>query len=153
MSLAHRFLPILAAAGVVVAVHQLADAASALTGTDLSVAGSRMRLLATIGTRGPALMTADIFMLWSALALANGRALRALGVLHLLLGGLALVAIPVFVTDAGAVASTIGPRGFLAYRMLVARMVTILLAGGMAGLVAGRQLSTLASRPAAIPAG
>jgi hypothetical protein len=147
VSPARRFLPILAAAGVLVLLHQLSDAATALRGADLHTPGGRLQIVGMIGTRAVALMTADVLLIWSALALSHGPALRILAMVHLVLGGLALVAVPFFVIDAGALANTVGGRALPTYRVFVARILGFLLAGGVAGLIAGRQLVSISPGP------
>src|ERR1041384_661921 len=137
----------LAAAGVLVLLHQLSDAATALRGADLHTPGGRLQIVGMIGTRAVALMTADVLLIWSALALSHGPALRILAMVHLVLGGLALVAVPFFVIDAGALANTVGGRALPTYRVFVARILGFLLAGGVAGLIAGRRLVSISPGP------
>jgi hypothetical protein len=142
------FLPIVAAVGAVVLLQQAADLDVALAGIDLILPAGRMRLLTTIGTRGAALVTADALLVWAAVALAHRRGLQLLGALHLALGGVALVAAPVFLLDAGRLVGAIGGREIVTYRVLVVRTVLLLVVWGLAGLLAGRQLSGLSQKPA-----
>jgi hypothetical protein len=143
VSPARRFLPILAAVGVVVLLHRLSDASAALRGSDLHTPGGRLQLAGMIGTRAVAFITADVLVIWPVVALSHRGALRILAVLHIAVGGLALVALPFFVADAGALASTVGGRALFTYRFFVTRILGFLLAGGVVGLYAGAQLSAI----------
>jgi hypothetical protein len=147
-----RFLPIVAAVGALVLVQQAADLNIVLAGTDLIMPAGRMRLLTTIGTRGAALVTADILLVWATVALVYRPGLQVLGALHLALGGVALIAAPLFLLDAGRLVVTIGGREIVTYRVLVVRTVLLLVSWGIAGLLAGRLLSGLSKTSATDPA-
>ena len=147
-----RFLPIVAAVGALVLVQQAADLDIVLAGTDLIMPAGRMRFLTTIGTRGAALLTADVLLIWATVALAYRRGLQLLGAVHLALGGVALIAAPVFLVDAGRLVAAIGGREIVTYRVLVVRTVLLLVLWGIAGLLAGRLLSGLSKTPATDPA-
>ena len=145
---ARRFLPVLAAAAIVILLHQASDLSAGLIGTDLRLPASRIRLVSTIGTRGAALLCSDILLVWAALGLSHSRALRALGALHYAGGALALLAVPLFVLDAGRMASTVAAVEMSTYRMVVLRTLILLLAAGAGAVVAAAQLSGLGRRPA-----
>jgi hypothetical protein len=85
-------------------------------------------------------MTADILLICSAVALSHRPAIRILAILHFVVSGLALLALPLFVADAGTLANTVGGGAVLTYRFLVMRILVFLLAGGLAGLIVGSQL-------------
>ena len=144
MSPARRFFPILAAAAVVILFHQFSDLVAALAGTDIHIPASRMRLVTGVGSRGAALVTADVFLIWAAWGLQGGRALRSLGGANYACGALALLAAAIFLLDAGKTASAVGGSEISTYRMVVVRTLVLFLAGGAGALLAARQLFGLA---------
>lgn len=145
---ARPFLPMLAAASLLILLHQVSDLWAGLGGIDLQLPASRMRLLSTIGTRGAALVSSDVLLAWAVLGLSHGRALRALGALHYAGGALALLAAPLFLLDAGSMASSVPGVEISTYRIVVLRTLLLLTSVGVAALVAAPQLSGLARRPA-----
>ncbi len=139
---ARRFAPILATAGAIILAQQVADLIPALIATDMQVAQSRLQLFAGLGSRGPALVTADVFLVWATISLAHRGGIRVVGGVHLALGVLALVAVPLLMRDAGAVVYQVG-TGIATYRAVVIRLLLFLLTFGVGGLLAGRTLRTL----------
>ena len=147
MNPARRFFPILAAAALVILFHQVSSLFAALAGTDLHVPASRLRLVTGVGSRGAAVVTADVLLIWAAVGLVHRRALRALGGAHYAAGAVALLAAAMFLSDAGAMAGAVGGTEISSYRIVVLRILLLLLVGGAAALIVARQLSALARAP------
>lgn len=145
-----RFLLILAAAGLLLLVHQLADLAPILSETDLATPAGRVRLVTILEGRASPFLLADVFLVWAALALSRGGAVRVFGALHLMLGVMMVVATPFFVLDAGRLAGSISGAEVVQYRVIVARTLGVLAGLGGSALVAGRAIWRLGRE---IPAG
>ena len=150
MSPARRFFPILAAAALVILFHQVSDLFAALAGTDIHIPASRMRLVTGLGSRGAALVTADVLLIWAAVGLHGGGALRSLGGANYACGALALLAAAIFLLDAGKTASAVGGNEISTYRIVVVRTLVLFLAGGAGALIAARQLFGLADAPSSL---
>jgi hypothetical protein len=148
----HRpFLLILAAVGLLVLVHQLADLAPILSETDLATPSGRVRLVTILEGRASPFLLADVFLVWTSLTLSRGGAVRVFGALHLILGVLMVVATPFFLLDAGRMAGAISGTEIAAYRVIVARSLGVLVVLGASALVAGRAMWRLGREiPAAV---
>jgi hypothetical protein len=150
MSQRRPFLLILAAAGLLLLVQQLADLAPILSDTDLATPSGRVRLVTILAGRSSPFLLADVFLVWAALALSRGGAVRVFGALHLMLGVLMVVATPFFLLDAGHLAGAISGAEVAAYRVIVVRTLGVLAVLGLSALVAGGAIWRLGR---AIPAG
>jgi len=136
-----HFLRLLAAAGLVIFVDQVLDLASARGALDLGLPVSRVQLLGLIVSRTGEFLTADVLVVCAALGLANRRATRLLGGVHLALGGLAVIVAARFLADLGHLAGTAAGPDVLAQRVLgTLRMLGLLLTLAVASWLAGRVL-------------
>jgi hypothetical protein len=140
MTQRRAFLSILAAAGLLLLVQQLADLAPILSETDLATPSGRVRMVTILAGRASPILLADVFLVWSALALSQGVAIRVFGALHLMLGALMVVAAPFFLRDAGRLANAISGDEVAAYRVIVARTLGMLTVLGASALLAGRAI-------------
>ena len=142
-----RFYPILASVAVVILIHQAIDVMSALPSSDLATPMGRTRQLLTALARGPAGLTADAILIWALVADDRLEPLRALGLIHYGLAGLCLLALPVFVVDAGRLASTFGGGEVTGFRIVSLRTILLLVLLGAGALKVGRLLRIQAGEP------
>ena len=147
MTEARRFLPLLAAVGAVVLLHQAADLALLLPATDFATPAGRVRQLLAVEARSPGLLAADILILWALVQLGSPRGLRVAGALHLLAGALLLVLFPVFLLDAGRLAGGFAGSEASAFRVVAGRTLFMLALLGLGGLLTGRSLTRVAKSP------
>ncbi len=141
------FVPVLAAVGGVILLHQAVDLAMLLPGTDFAIPAGRVHQLLAVEARSPGLVSADLLILWAMTARRSGQALRVAGTLHLAVGALLLVLLPVFLLDAGSLASEFGGAEATAFRVVVTRTLLMLAILGLGGLLAGRALFSAAQTP------
>lgn len=128
---------LLVAAGLLVLAHQSLDLVSRMAALDLSTPSGRLGLVAAIWSRAPALLSADVCLVAAALFAPGSRWLRALGLAHLVAGvGLMVLAASVLV-DAGRIAGIIQGRELAAFRVSIARLLTVLAGTGLIATVAG----------------
>lgn len=144
MTVPRRLVVLLGAAGGFILVHQLVELGGPIAAADLSTPAGRMRLITTVWTRGAALLAADLFLIWAAVAGAHRRSLAVLALIHLVVGAAMVVDAPFFLIDAGRMASSIGGDAVAVYRLVVARALGMLAVLGVAALVAGWSLRLLA---------
>ena len=145
-----RFLPILALAGTIILVHQGLDLGSVTDGADLATPTGRLGLVAMLWSRGPALLTADVFLVLAAMLSSWTRLLAVMAIVHLLLGVAALSETPFFLADAGHLADSIGLPELTSFRITVVRILAALIFVGAGAVVAGVSL-VHAGRPKAKP--
>jgi hypothetical protein len=137
VTLARRLLPLLALSGGLILLHQLGDLAAATAGVDLGIPAGRVKFVVTAIGRAAGLITADVLLVAAALGLGRRGLLRALAVVHALVGLVLLVWAPLFMSDTGGLASAIGGAELTAYRLTVVRTLIMVLALGLTGLRAG----------------
>lgn len=140
INLERRFLPILAAVGAIILMHQGLDLLSATDGADLAIPTGRLGLVAILWTRGPALLTADVFLITAAILSPWTRMLAVLAIVHLLAGAAALLEAPFFLADAGRMAGTIAAPELTSFRITVVRILAALIILGAAATFAGLSL-------------
>lgn len=132
-----RFLPLLAGTGALIILHQTFELFSALAGVDPATPSGRVRLLTMLWFRSSPFALADIFLIAAAIGLQRSRALTSLARIHLAVGALCLVAVPVLLVSAGQVAPPVGGGGMGMFRVATARaLIGLTLAGGTAILAA-----------------
>jgi hypothetical protein len=141
MSSVRDMLPLLAVAAVIVLLHQGLDVFTHAAGADLGSASGRGGLVAALWSRAPALISADVFLVAAAQHLSWKPALRALSLLHILAGAAALAVLPVFLSDAGGIASQVTVAELTPFRISVARMLIGFLALGIGSVVVGLGLA------------
>ena len=139
-----RFLPILAAVGLIILVHQALDLVSLTEGADLGTPTGRLGVVAILWTRGPALLTGDLFLILAALLAPWARALAMLAAVHLVAGVAALVEAPFFLADAGQMAGDIALPGLASFRITVIRILAALIVLGVGAGVVGINLTRAA---------
>ena len=139
----HRFPPLLAAAALVVLLHQMADLATLLPFADLGTPAGRVGQLFAAQARTPALLVADLFLIWALVAGRLPAALRVVAGLHLTMGTLLLLLAPWFVIDAGRLAGGSG-TDTVAFQIVVGRTLLLLVFIGIGALLAGRVLFSAA---------
>lgn len=135
-----RFPPLLAAAALVILIHQAADLATLLPTTDFGTPAGRAGQLLAAQARTPAILSADLLLVWALLAGGFPRALRIVAALHLSAGVLLLVLLPWFLLDAGQLAGGFAGSESLAFRIVVARTLLLLFLAGIGALIASRVL-------------
>ena len=135
-----RFVPILAAAGAVMLLHQVADLAAAIGGADPATPTGRLGLVAVIWTRGPALLAADLILVGAALRAPWTRLLAGLAVAHVLLGIGAVATAPFFLRDAGHMAGSISVAELTSFRITVLRILAALIILGAGAVIVGLSL-------------
>jgi hypothetical protein len=140
ITIERRFLSILALVGVIILVHQGLDLLSLAGGADLATPTGRLGLVAILWTRGPALLTADAFLVMAAVLSSWTRLLAVMAIIHLLLGAAALSDAPFFLADAGRMAGTIATPGLTSFRITVVRILAALITIGVGAAVAGVSL-------------
>ena len=137
---ARRFIPLLAAVGIVILLQQALDVAQLLPSIDFATTAGRVRQLLALEARSPGFLVADSLLLWALLVAGLGSLRRAAGVLHVLVGLGLLALIPLFLRDAGNLVEGMAGGEATAFRVAVARTLGVLLALGASGLWAGRFL-------------
>lgn len=137
MTIERRFLPILAAGGALILMHQGLDLLAVTGEADVATPTGRLGLVAVLWTRGPALLAADVCLMLAAVLASWKRALAGLAMLHLLLGAAALAEAPFFVLDAGRMAGSIAGPELTSFRLTVVRLLTALLTVGAGATVVG----------------
>ena len=147
-----RFIPLLAAAGLVILAQQFVDVAQLLPSTDFATPAGRVRQLLALESRTPGLLTADLLMLWALIAARGTWLLRTAAGLHGLLGFGCLFLMPLFLADAGSLARGLSGSESAAFRVVVGRTLVVLTLLGVAGLIAGRALLTLRREALLLPA-
>lgn len=140
MNEARRFFPLLLAVGCVVLVLQGVDLLAVLAGSDLGVPGGRVRQLLAVESRSPGALTADLLVIWSLLGQGKWGALRVLGALHWVLGALLLLAVPLFLSDAGSMATGFAGAPLSAFRVVVVRTLGMLGLLSLLAILVGRAL-------------
>lgn len=148
MSELRRFLPLALAVAGFILLHQLLDVAGVLPGSDLETPAGRVRQLLATEARSPAVLTADVLLLWALLGLGWARPVRLLGFLHLAVGVVLLIVAPLFLVDAGRVATGFSGAEASAFRVVMARALFMLVLLGIGALLAGRELVNLTRAPA-----
>jgi hypothetical protein len=136
----HRFPPLLGMAALLILLHQAADLATMLLSADLATPAGRVGQLFAAEARAPAILVADLFLVWALAAGGFSAGLRGLAALHLSVGALLLVLLPWFLLDAGNLASGFVGTTSLGFRILAARTLLLLVLAGIGGLLAGRRL-------------
>jgi hypothetical protein len=135
------FLPLAIAAAGFILLQQGFDLAGVLPGSDLGTPAGRIRQLIAMEAKTPALIAADALALWALFRLGARTSLRWAGFVHLAAGAIALLLVPVFLVDAGRVASGFaGPEAF-AFRLVVVRTLAVGTLLGAALVLAGRELT------------
>jgi hypothetical protein len=147
MSEPRRFLPLLAATGALILLHQLLDLMTLLPASDLATPAGRVRQLLAMGARSPGLLVADLLLIWAAVRWGGGGNLRKLAGVHLVVGVVLLALLPFFLLDAGRVAASFGGMESVAFRVVTARTLLLLGLSGAGSLVAGRTLLSLGQVP------
>jgi putative effector of murein hydrolase LrgA (UPF0299 family) len=142
-----RFLPLLLSAVAIILLNQAADLALLLPGTDFATPTGRVRQLLALEAKSPAIVTADLLLLWALLAGKWRRALRLTRAVHYLVGALLLALVPWFLSDAGRVAGNFGGIESLAFRIVVGRTLLMLLLLGIAALLVGKALQLALKEP------
>ena len=139
---ARRFYPVLAVASLVIMFHQALDLVSALSANDLATPAGRTRQLLATVARGPALLTADVLLIWSLLARPDlgARFLPRLGMAHFVFGGVFLLLWPVFLFDAGRLASSFRGGEITGFRVVTIRTLLVLPLLGAGAILVGRKL-------------
>jgi len=146
-----RFLPLLAASGALILLHQALDLVTLLPGSDLATPSGRVRQVLAFGGRSSAILVADFLLIWATLALGARGRLRTLAGVHFVIGGLLVVLLPLFLLDAGRVAGGFRGGESVAFRVLAGRTLLVLGVLGAGALVVGRTLLSLASPPLKAP--
>jgi len=144
-----RFLPLLAAAAGGILLHQAVDLLNFLPGSDLATPAGRTRQLLATVARSPALLTADALLIWALLSGGWLRAMRHLGAAHYVLGALSLLALPLFLSDAGRVAPSLSGSDVGAFRLVTVRTLVLLPLLGLGSLLAARALRSMPAPAAA----
>ena len=139
-----RFFPLLALAGLFVMVHQVLDMAHLISGVDFATPSGRVRLVTLVWSRCDVLALADILLIAAVVGWRNYRWTVALTWIHLAVGVLLLLAVPILVVSAGGMANTIGGEGMGMFRVTIARALFGLSLAGIGALVGWRALSALA---------
>ncbi len=139
----HRFPALLAAASLVILLHQMADLATLLPVADLATPAGRVGQLFAAQARTPALLVGDLFLIWALLAGRSPGALRVVAGLHLTGGTLLLLLAPWFLIDAGRLAGGSG-TDTVAFQIVAGRTLLLLLLIGIGALLAGRVLFSAA---------
>jgi len=135
-----RFTPILIGVAAVILIHQVADLATLLPGTDFATPAGRVRQLLAVEARSPGVLTADLLLIWALLRGGYRRGLRLTRTLHFGLGVLLLALVPWFLLDAGQVAGAFAGTESRAFRIVVSRTLLMLSLLGVGALLAGRAL-------------
>jgi hypothetical protein len=139
----HRFPALLAAASLVILLHQMADLATLLPVADLATPAGRVGQLFAAQARTPALLVGDLILIWALLARRSPGALRVVAGLHLTGGTLLLLLAPWFLIDAGRLAGGSG-TDTVAFQIVAGRTLLLLLLIGIGALLAGRVLFSAA---------
>lgn len=137
---AGRFLPVATGAAGLILLHQLIEIQGSVGGVDLAMSSDRMRLLNGVEARLAAFLVADIVLIVACLELGGARAVRALAIAHLAGGALALLAAPLFLADASAMASAVGAGDLAPFRVLALRTAGALAVVGAGTLLAGLRM-------------
>jgi len=135
-----RFAPLLAAAALVVLIHQAADLATLLPAADFATPAGRVGQLLAAEARTPAVLVGDLLLIWARLAGGFPTVLRVVAGLHLSAGALLLLLWPWFLLDAGKLAGGFAGPEALAFRVAIARTLLLLLLAGIGALLASRVL-------------
>ena len=149
--LIRRFLPLVAAAAVVIGMHQLFDLWQGFAGTDLSMPAGRVRELIALEAKSSALIVADALLVASAIAWDSPRWIRRLGLAQIPIALFLLLASPLFLGDSGSVASSFAGPELSAFRVVVARTLINYLGVGVGLLLAARSLLALTRQKMAAP--
>ena len=140
IAIERRFLPILAAAGAIILLHQGLDLVSVADAADLATPTARMGLVAVLSTRIPTLLAADACLIVAAVLAPWARFLAVLALVHLVVGLAALAEAPFFLADAGHMVDRISAPELTSYRISVARMLVILVAAGLSAIIVAGSL-------------
>lgn len=145
-----RFTPLLTAVALVVLFHQVTDLAWMLPGVDFTTPAGRARQAIALEARSPGLLAADLMLIWALAAGRSQRPLRWVAGAHFAAGVALLLLCPLFLNDAGQLASGFGGAQSVAFRVVVARTLVMFLLLGVGALLAARALLAL-SREVEIP--
>jgi hypothetical protein len=145
-----RFPPLLAAAALVILIHQAADLTTLLPAADLATPAGRVSQLLVAQARTPAILIADVLLIWAVLASGFSGAVRVVAVLQLSFGVLLLLLLPWFLLDAAKLARGFAGPGSLAFRVFAARTLLVLFIAGIGSLVASRALFLAVREVAAV---